>query len=83
MSDDKQKDDRKGNRHDESKRLKVVHCRRTGQEYDVGIHKQCPYCFGEDRDIATGDHEKFCDFCPGEDPVNFGFPEHNERLRRG
>ena len=44
---------------------------------------QCPYCFGGDKEVATGDHEKFCDFEPGKDPVSFGFPKDSERLTRG
>ncbi|MHC4821727.1 MAG: hypothetical protein ACYTDX_08430 [Planctomycetota bacterium] len=61
----------------------AVHCRRTGQEYEVDKHVRCPYCFGEEGDVATGNHEKFCDFEPGKDPVSFGFPKDSERLTRG
>ncbi len=60
-----------------------VPCRRTGQSYDPCEHVRCPYCFGTESDVAPGDHEKFCDFEPGKDPVSFGFPEDLRRFRRG
>jgi hypothetical protein len=62
---------------------KTLHCRRTNQDYDVEKHTQCPYCFGEEKDVATGDYEAFCDFQPGKDPVSFGFPENTARNRHG
>lgn len=62
---------------------KAVHCRRTGQDYHPETHVQCPYCHGEKTDVATGEHESFCDFRPGKDPVSFGFPGGSERLNRG
>jgi len=64
-------------------RLKMLRCRRTGQEYDTCTHKQCPYCFGEERDIESGEYENFCDFQEGEDPVSFGFPDDTTRRRSG
>jgi len=64
-------------------KLKMLRCRRTGQQYDTCTHEQCPYCFGEERDVATGDYEKFCDFREGEDPVSFGFPDNSTRNRGG
>ncbi len=62
---------------------KLVRCRRTGQEFDTTTHTRCPYCYGSKDDVATGDHSKFCDFKPGEDPVCFGFPGTSSRERRG
>lgn len=62
---------------------KLVKCRRTGREFNLGEHQKCPYCYGTDRDIATGDHSKFCDFKPGEDPVCFGFPGNSSRDLHG
>jgi len=52
-----------------------VYCRRLHRNLPVVEHKACPYCFGEQADIKTGDHEKFCDFEEGKDPISFGFPE--------
>jgi hypothetical protein len=63
--------------------LKMVPCRRTGQEYDCNEHVRCPYCFGEEKDVETGDHEQFCDFEPGKDPVSFGFPDDIGHFNRG
>ncbi len=63
--------------------LKVVQCRRTGQDYDCDTHVRCPYCFGVEKDVATGEHEQFCDFDPEQDPVSFGFPMESERVQRG
>ncbi len=65
------------------KPCRTLHCRRTKQDYDVETHTQCPYCFGEAKDVATGDYEVFCDFRPGKDPVSFGFPEDSSRHQRG
>lgn len=66
---------------DDTAQPKLVNCRRTGQDYDVGQHARCPYCWGSDERIAGGKHEEFCDFQPGRDPVNFGFPEDGTRQR--
>ena len=52
-----------------------VHCRRVQAVFTSAEHKDCPYCFGAEAAIQTGDHRKFCDFKPGEDPICFGFPE--------
>lgn len=62
---------------------KRIHCRRTGQEYEVDVHERCPYCWGATEQVESGDHNNFCDFKPGEDPVHFGFPEDGNRLERG
>ncbi len=64
-------------------RLKMLRCRRTGEAYDTCTHAQCPYCFGEERDVATGDYTKFCDFRKGEDAISFGFPDDSSRHQRG
>ena len=63
--------------------LRMLNCRRTGQDYCLDEHARCPYCFGSQKDLESGEHEKFCDFEPGKDPVSFGFPEDSSRLRRG
>jgi hypothetical protein len=60
-----------------------VACRRTGQLYDTTECERCPYCFGEDADLAGGDRETFCDFHPGKDPVHFGFPGDDARTLHG
>lgn len=52
-----------------------VYCRRIKLALPLAEHKSCPYCFGKESDIRTGDHATFCDFEEGKDPVNFGFPE--------
>ena len=62
---------------------KLVQCHRTGREFDLSEHQKCPYCYGQADDIATGEHEKFCDFKPGVDPVSFGFPDGSSRNTRG
>ena len=51
-----------------------VHCRRIDLPIPVAEHASCPYCFGKEADIRTGDHAKFCDFQEGKDPICFGFP---------
>lgn len=60
-----------------------VHCHRTGREFELDVHKGCPYCYGDEEKIASGDHEQFCDFKPGVDPVSFGFPGTSSRNERG
>ena len=52
-----------------------VWCRRLKRTLPIGEHKDCSYCFGRVVDIETAEHEKFCDFEEGKDPVCFGFPE--------
>jgi hypothetical protein len=56
-----------------------VFCRRLERELPVGEHAQCPYCFGRRPDIAQGDHDEFCDFKKGDDPIQFGFPADSSR----
>jgi len=53
----------------------TVFCRRIKLPLAVAEHASCPYCFGKEADVKTGDHEKFCDFQEGKDPICFGFPE--------
>ena len=52
-----------------------VWCRRLKRPRAIGDHKACPYCFGRVEDVESGEHERFCDFQPGKDPICFGFPE--------
>ncbi len=52
-----------------------IHCRRVDAVFTVAQHRDCPYCFGAAGDVATGEHKKFCDFKPGQDPIVFGFPD--------
>ncbi len=52
-----------------------VFCRRIKLPMSMAEHKSCPYCFGKESDIKTGEHGKFCDFEEGKDPIHFGFPE--------
>ena len=61
----------------------VITCRRTGQLYDLSECPRCPYCFGKDSDVASADTASFCDFHPGGDPVNFGFPGDDTRTLHG
>lgn len=51
-----------------------IHCRRVDADYTAAQHKDCPYCFGRETAIRSGEHAKFCDFKPGQDPIVFGFP---------
>lgn len=58
-----------------------VQCRRLDRRLTIAEHDACPYCFGEEAQIRTGDHGVFCDFKPGVDPISFGFPETHGRYR--
>ena len=78
MSDDKNET---GPAPESSKRAKA--CRRTGQLFDPAECDRCPYCFGDDADVASADRDTFCDFHPGEDPVHFGFPGNDSRSQHG
>ena len=60
-----------------------IQCKRTGRLYTADEHGRCPYCFGSDRAIESGDREAFCDFRPGVDPVSFGFPPDGQRMQHG
>lgn len=60
-----------------------VHCKRTGMKLPQAEHESCPYCFGREGEVASGKHERFCDFVPGRDPVHFGFPPDTARDREG
>lgn len=53
----------------------IFFCRRIERSVPVGEHLACPYCFGDEADVKSGDYQRFCDFRPGVDPVNFGFPK--------
>jgi hypothetical protein len=64
--------------------LKTLRCRRTGQMYRVEQHVECPYCSGDEETVRRGgSYKNFCEFRPGEDPVDFGFPPDTDRLRHG
>lgn len=63
------------NAHEDGK----VYCARVRDMRSVDEHLHCPYCFAPPTLIETADHTKFCDFEPGKDPVNFGFPEWSHR----
>jgi hypothetical protein len=52
----------------------VMFCRRLQRTLLIADHKTCPYCFGDEQDVRSGDYARFCDFKRGEDPVNLGFP---------
>ena len=56
-------------------RVTKVMCHRVGRQLSIAEHEKCPYCDGDPKHIKTAKHEYFCDFKPGEDPVNFGFPK--------
>jgi hypothetical protein len=56
-----------------------VFCRRLEKQLPVAEHTECPYCFGKKQEIAKGRHGEFCDFHPGQDPINFGFPPDSSR----
>jgi hypothetical protein len=58
-----------------------VWCRRVERMLELSEHEGCPYCFDEKK-VETASHDDFCDFKPGEDPVNFGFPEDRGRYAR-
>lgn len=58
-----------------------VACRRTGRPLAPAGHLACPYCFGDAGTVASADHERFCDFQPGKDPLAFGFPQDAGRYR--
>ena len=62
--------------------IRPVHCRRLGRRLATSQHEDCLYCFGTEDEIRTRDHELFCDFRPGVDPVNFGFPQTHGRYWR-
>ncbi len=56
-----------------------VFCHRLDHKLPVSEHADCPYCFGKRQQIADGEHREFCDFHPGQDPINFGFPPDSSR----
>lgn len=56
-----------------------IHCRRVDALYTTAQHRACPYCFGGEGDVLSTDHERFCDFKPGQDPIVFGFPDDQGR----
>ena len=62
---------------------KRVFCKRIGRDLPVVEHHDCPYCFGSQDAIATGEHGEFCDFRRGVDPVSFGLRDDDARHLRG
>jgi len=66
----------------QEKRLHTrVPCPRCGGIKEIAEHLECPYCVGKAGDIVKGEHEEFCDYHAGQDPVAFGFPSVEERQR--
>lgn len=61
----------------------VIPCKRTGESFDPKIHLRCPYCFGGEAEVRSGEREGFCDFNPEKDPVSFGFPRDSSRAQHG
>ncbi len=61
----------------------MIACRRTGQLYDISECLRCPYCCADDAQQPGADAKTFCDFHPGVDPLNFGFPGDDDRTLRG
>ena len=51
-----------------------VLCRRIGLPMPLSEHLSCPYRFGTEDDVKSGDYERFCDFQAGADPICFGDP---------
>lgn len=62
-------------------RVTRVWCRRLQRHLVLDEHVACPYCFDE-KQVDSAHHDLFCDYKPGEDPINFGFPEDRGRYRR-
>jgi hypothetical protein len=62
---------------------KLQPCPRVGSARGADEHLACPYCFGREAEVGTGERAKFCDYEPGVDPVCFGFPENCGTLVRG
>ncbi|GAB4138021.1 MAG: hypothetical protein Fur0037_03520 [Planctomycetota bacterium] len=56
-------------------------CRRLQRMLPVAEHERCPYCFGKAAEVEQGCYDKFCDFKPGQDPINYGFPPDTSRNR--
>ena len=60
-----------------------VYCRRLQINLPVAEHTDCPYCFGKRDEVQDGHHREFCDYDPGKDPINFGFPPDSSRNAHG
>ncbi len=58
---------------------KRVHCVRLNQARTASEHRDCPYCYGKNAEVQSGDRSHFCDYQPGKDPIQFGFPEGTTR----
>jgi len=59
-----------------------VFCRRLQKRLPEQEHLECPYCYGRVDDVRSKEHERFCDFQPGEDPIVYGFPTTHGRHQR-
>jgi hypothetical protein len=65
-------------------KVKALRCRRTGQTFSPAEHDACPYCYGGKEAVERGgQYEDFCDYRPGKDPINFGFPPDTSRNQQG
>jgi len=60
-----------------------IHCRRLERRLPLHEHATCPYCFGDVQEICTAEHQRFCDYQPGKDPIQFGFPPDSSRHQQG
>lgn len=58
-----------------------IHCPRIDRPLSVEEHLDCPYCYGNEKQVTGGNRECFCDFDTKKDPVNFGFPGDTGRYR--
>jgi hypothetical protein len=63
--------------------VKAVYCKRLDKQLPVAEHADCVYCHGDEEEIKTAEHERFCEFDPDKDPVHFGFPEGTSRDLEG
>ncbi len=63
--------------------VKAVFCKRLGKQLAIDQHVDCPYCCGAIDEVASAEHERFCEFDPAKDPIHFGFPGDTLRDREG
>ena len=61
----------------------TVFCHRLQKPLSIKEHERCPYCYGQKSEIRDQGHDQFCDFKPGEDPVQFGDDANGDRMSRG
>ncbi|MHC5011344.1 MAG: hypothetical protein ACYTG6_10395 [Planctomycetota bacterium] len=56
----------------------------SARRWYPGRQGRGPYCSGDAETIEkTGDYKNFCEFKPGEDPINFGFRPDSSRFQQG